>query len=327
MICASIVTVFATAFFSHAYALTISPARIEINGDPGATVGGEFTLINEQPTPQTYYASYENFTAQGETGAPAFSPEKVGLDSWLSVIPTQITIAPGQAVKVPYAITIPKEADPGGYFAAIFWSSSPPANGNNQVSIGAKVGLLILLRVNGPITESAGITQLDKNGHGFFYTTLPVTFRYKFRNNGGDRVQPSGTMTIRDTLFLPAAHLDANATVGNILPGSVRQFTVEWIKQPATGPINGFFNAVQYEWQNFAVGLYSAHLNLLYGSNNLHATKTTWFFVFPWQLMICIILGLIIVIGGGRRFIRGYNRRIITRAQAGMAQRHEGDQS
>lgn len=323
MIAGSVIAFFAFGFFSFAHALTISPARIEISGDPGASVGGQFTLINEQPTPQTYYASYENFTAQGETGAPAFSADKVGLDSWMSVVPPQITIAPGQAVQVPYVIAIPHDADPGGYFAAIFWSTAPPSTDTSQVSIGAKVGLLILLRVNGQVTESAGITQFDRNGHGFFYTTLPVTLRYKFRNSGGDRVEPKGAIAIRDTVFLPSDHLDANTTTGNILPNSVRQFTVTWLKKEAPLPIAGFFNQAKYEWQNFAVGLYSAHLDLSYGTEQLHAKKTAWFFVLPWQLLLCIILALAIVWRGGKKLLARYNRYIIKQARVGMTYRDE----
>src|ERR1700733_12200640 len=106
MVAASFIAVFTLAISSPVYALTISPARIEISGDPGATVGGEFTLINEQATPQTYYASYENFSAQGETGAPAFSTDQSDLDTWMTVTPAQLTIAPGQAVSIPYSIAI-----------------------------------------------------------------------------------------------------------------------------------------------------------------------------------------------------------------------------
>jgi hypothetical protein len=324
-IAVSLGAVFALAFYTPAYALTISPARIEINGDPGATVGGEFTLINEQATSQTFYVSYENFSAQGETGTPSFSSEQVGLDTWLGVVPPEVTIAPGQAVKIPYTINIPADADPGGYFAAIFWSTTPPSTSASQVSIGAKIGLLVLLRVNGDIRESGGITQFDRNGHGFFYTALPVSMRYKFRNDGADRVEPSGTMTIRDTVYLPAAHLDANEATGNILPGSVRQFTVDWLKYNAPMP-KSFFGAVQYEWKNFAVGLYSAHLDLVYGSEQLHAKKVLWFFVFPWQLLILIFVGGGILWFAGKKLISRYNAYIIKQAQAGMINR-DGERS
>jgi hypothetical protein len=310
--------ILAVLVFGHAaiaHALTISPARIEVAGDPGTVVGGEFTLINEQASPQTFYASYENFTAQGETGTPSFSSEKVGLASWLATNPTQITLEPGRAVKMPYSITIPKDAEPGGYFAAVFWSTTPPSTQSVQVSIGAKIGMLILLRVNGDVTEAGGITQFDRNGHGFFYTSLPVSLRYKFRNDGADRVEPKGTVTIRDTIFIKAAALDANAETGNILPGSVRQFTVNWPKEKAAEPTSGFFNAIGYQWQNFALGLYSAHLKLAYGTQGLSATKTVWLLVFPWQLVICIVLVLFIILKGGSLLLRRYNRYIIRKAQ------------
>jgi len=316
------IAVFAGAIFSHAYALTISPARIEISGNAGTTVGGQFSLINEQATPQTFYASYENFSAQGETGAPAFSADQTGLDTWLAVTPTQVTIAPGQAISVPYSIAIPKGTDPGGYFAAIFWSTSPPANSNAQVSIGAKVGLLVLLTVNGNVTESAGITQLSRDGHGFFYNSLPVTLLYKFRNNGGDRVEPVGTMTFRDTFFIRSGHIDGNPEQGNILPDSTRAFTLQWLKQAAPVPVQGFFNTVSYQWQNFALGLYSAHLDLTYGTKGLHATKTAWFFVLPWQLLLCIIAVLAIIWWGGRKVLSRYNAYIIRQAQSGMSTRN-----
>lgn len=314
MITASFVAVIVFGFFSHAYALTISPARVEISGDPGATVGGQFTLINEQSTAQTFYPSFEDFTAQGETGSPSFSNDPTGLDTWLSTPEKSITIAPGQVMMVPYYVAIPKDAEPGGYFAAIFWSTTPPSAENGQVSIGAKIGMLVLLSVNGDVRESAGITQFDKNGHGFFYETLPVTLRYKFHNAGGDRVQPKGTLVIRDTVFLPSAHINANKVIGNILPNSTRQFTVDWVKDVYAIPPQSFFAHVKYEWQNFALGLYSAHVDLMYGSKNLHATGTTWFFVFPWQLVICIIVVLSIVWWGGRMLLRRYNRYIIRKA-------------
>jgi hypothetical protein len=313
----AIVFVAILAFAAPARALTISPARVEISGDPGAQVGGEFTLINEQAVTQTFYPSYENFSAQGETGSPAFSSEKVGLDTWVSIPQTQITIAPGQVLQVPYTITIPPNAEPGGYFSVLFLSTTPPSTNNGgEVSIGAKIGMLLLLRVNGNVAESAGITQFDKNGHGFFYKTLPVDLRYKFHNGGGDRVEPKGTMTIRDTVFLPAAHLDANTETGNILPGSTRQFKVTWIKDVYAVAPQGFFANVEYEWHNFALGLYSAHVDLAYGTKGLHATNTTWFFVFPWELALCMFLAFFIIWWGGATMVRRYNRYIIRQAQA-----------
>jgi hypothetical protein len=302
-------------FAFPAYALTISPARVEIAGDPATRIGGQFTLINEQSTTQKFYVSYENFSAQGETGSPTFSSEKIGLDTWISTPQSQITIPSGQVLKIPYVITIPQNAEPGGYFAVVFLSTTPPSTTTGEVSIGAKIGMLVLLTVKGDVREAAGITQFDRDGHGFFYKTLPVTLRYKFHNDGADRVQPQGMLTIRDTLFLPAAHIDANNEIGNILPNSTRQFKVTWIKEAVSTPPHGFFAAAKYEWQNFALGLYSARINVAYGSKGLHAAHTLWFFVFPWELSICLLIAILFIWYGGKTIIIRYNRYVIRQAQ------------
>lgn len=294
---------------SKALALTLSPVRLELSGDPGTTLTGEFTVTNEQSTSQTVYPSYENFTSNGESGAPVFSDKKTGLDTWMSVGSSQLSIGSGQSVTVPYTITIPKDATAGGYFAAIFWGTSSPSD-TTQLSIGAKIGLLVLLRVNGDIPESAGITTFDRNDHGFFYTTLPVELRYMFRNSGGDRVEPHGTITVRDTFFIPSVTLDANKVQGNVLPNSTREFTTAWIIHKASEPVHGFFQTARYEWQNFALGLYSARLDLVYGTDS-HVNKTVWFFIFPWQLVLCLCIVLLVVWQLGKILITRYNRYII----------------
>ena len=58
--------------FSYVHALTISPARVEFGGNPGQTITGEYILINNKNVTKTFYSSFENFEAQGETGTPNF---------------------------------------------------------------------------------------------------------------------------------------------------------------------------------------------------------------------------------------------------------------
>ena len=59
-------------------------------------------------------------------------------------------LASGQRAVVPFLITIPQNAEPGGYFAAVFLAvRSQKLVGGGQVSVGGKIGVLILLRVSG----------------------------------------------------------------------------------------------------------------------------------------------------------------------------------
>lgn len=320
-----------------ANALTISPVRVEISGDPGQTLHGEIELFNEEAETRTFFSSTANFEARGEGGAPHFLPERTGFATWISV-QEKITLKPQERINVPYSITTPPEAEPGGHFAAIFWGTSPPhPDEAGQVAIGGKLGMLILLNVTGEVEEGGGILDF-KIEQEKIVTSLPVIFTYRFSNDGDARIRPVGEIKIRNILGFTSAIIDANKAEGNVLPGSVRKFRALWHSAgQRMGDLTkmeelalmtkvaeevekekGFFEIAGAQWRNFAFGLYTAELNLAFGNGG----EKTWhrFFVFPWQLLIIIIVmltifGFFAVVG-----IKKYNRWIIKQAQAGKFQ-------
>lgn len=135
-----------TLALSTVSALTISPARAEFTGKPGETIKGEFTLINTNATDEIYYTSVESFDAQGTSGTPNFTTSKVGLPSWLKIANT-VTLKKDERIKIPYSIIIPKDVTGEGYFGAIFLSTTPPQTSDSQASVGAKTGMLVMLKI------------------------------------------------------------------------------------------------------------------------------------------------------------------------------------
>lgn len=311
----------------RALAITLSPARIELSGDSGTIITKDITLYNNNKnSPETYYVSYANFEAQGETGSPRFVEPKSDLGTWMSMGAESYTLGPEESKTIPLKITIPDDAYAGGHFAVVFFGTNPnnPETGG-QVSVGAKTGILILLSVNGDVLEAGGLSDFKTENDKFFYNTLPVDFQYRFRNDGNDRVKPEGNIIIHNMLYIPVSHIDANKVSGNILPHSSRLFDVEWIKNPRDEKINvpdsimsSYFDQANYQWKNFAVGLYVANLKLAYGSTDNHDSKYTFFFVFPWQLLIIIFIALITILFIGGKLIRRYNRYIIRKARISM---------
>lgn len=295
-------------------ALTVSPARLEINGDKGTVIQNEFLLINEQDAELTFYTSAENFEAQGESGTPNFTVGKDGLASWIKVT-DKITLKKGERVKIPFSIEIPESADAGGHFAGIFLSTVPPqATDGGQVSVGAKVGMLVLLKVNGPVKEEAGIVSFNLKGNKRFVTSLPIDFEYRFNNNGGDRVNPKGDLIIRNSIGFETERLDANKNIGNILPNSTRKFEVRWGTEEAPAESASFFDHVKYQKRNFALGAYFAKLDLKYGDKG-EDDATTLFFVLPWHLLIVIVVVIVFVLSLLRVGIKRYNKWIIKQAR------------
>ncbi len=305
-------------------ALTISPPRVELQGNPGETIKQDLTLTNDTKNVQMFYSSFRNFEAQGETGNPSFVESKDDLDTWMST-EESVALKPGQSIIVPVTIKIPNNAEPGGHFAAVFWGTAPNTSSGISVSIGAKVGTLILLSVNGDVEEAAGLVDFSTQDNKIWHNTLPVSFVYRFKNDGGDRIKPVGRIVMHDIVYIPESKIDANPGSGNVLPGSTRKFNVDWVKEarpkdyvPPSNIFNKFFSDALYQWKNYAFGPYFAKLNLLYGTNATRVTKTTFFFVFPWQLLICLLVIFVIIFWGGKKLLRRYNRYIIQKARLGM---------
>lgn len=308
-----------------AQALTITPIRYEISGNPGETLTEKMGLVNETKNTQTFFASFANFEAQGDSGSPTFIDPKDDLGTWMSTEQASVTLAPGAQKELTFKITIPKDAEPGGHFAAIFWGTSP-GGAPGQVSIGTKTGMLVLLSVNGDVKESAGLVDFKLHNNKHFYRELPVGFEYRFSNQGGDRVKPTGSVVIRSIFGWVAKKVNANPFDGNVLPGTTRKFTPEWAKRDsvdardqenARNESYSFTKTLKSEWHNFAVGIFRAKVVASFGATNqVVKSHAVYFIVFPWELLLVLfVVGvpLFLILRG---LVRRYNRNIIRKAQA-----------
>jgi len=301
-------------------ALTVSPPRIEVFTDAGKIYEGKFLLLNEQLEEKTFYSTFENFESKGEEGTPSFTIATEGLATWIEA-PSQITLKGGEQKEIKYKIRVPNNTENGGYFAAIFWGTSPPQQqGGTQVSVGAKVGILILLRVGENISEGGGLLEFSTKDNKRFFTSLPISFIYRFKNQGGDRLKPIGELKIKNSIGLTAAELLANPSEGNILPGSIRKFTVDWEPkiedQELKENAEGFFQIAKKQWQDFTFGIYKAKLSLEYGRKVKETAQDSYyFFVFPWQLLSLLVI--VIVVAGYilRKGLKKYNQWIINKVR------------
>lgn len=301
----------------QAHALTVSPVKMEISGDPGQTLQGELKLFNEQDETKTFYSSFENFEARGETGAPFFLPEKVGLATWIKS-QEQITLKPKEEKTIPFSIQIPQNAEPGGYFSAILWGTTPPqATGGGQVAVGGRLGVLILLKVSGEVKEGGGLLEFGAKDNGKLFSSLPINFTYRFNNTGGDRVVSRGEIKIKNLFGLTSATIPVNKNEGSVLPGSARKFEVVWgeeLQKTDSGGKLGFFEMATRQWSEFRFGWYTAQLNLAWGATNQAANATYSFFIIPWQLLLIVIIILAIIGFLGIWGLKKYNRWIISKA-------------
>lgn len=301
-------------------ALTVSPAIEELVISPGQTETGTIKITaNEEDTQSTYYLSSQNFEPRGESGVPYFTTTDEGLASWIK-IQSEVNIgASGQTAEIPYTISIPADTAPGGYFASIFLGTQPPVSdspldGNTQVSIGGKVGILVLLRVAGDIDKKGGIIEFGSESGSKFFKNSPINFMYRFNNDGGDRVSPTGTITVNNLFGFEVDTLKVNEQKSNVLPGSIRKFNYLWgeeieIKEDASF-LPKLFATLRHQYSNFHFGYYTATLDLSWGFNEEKSDVVEFsFFVLPIELMLTVLILLVLLIFG----IKSYNKWLISR--------------
>lgn len=324
--CAAVL--FSFLFSGSADALIASPARIEIEADSGEKISSKLSLINDGETARTFYFSAENFEAQEETGNPQFVSADDGLAAWIEA-PSQITLDPKEKKEIPFYVNVPKDAGVGGHFAAIFWGTNPPkTTEGGQVAIGGKTGLLVFLKVRGNIVEKGEIIEFGNLFSGKVQSSLPVDFYYRFKNSGNDRTKPAGKLVIRNMFGKETKSMDVNEKQGSVLPESVRKFFISWGREDAVDvaaelekgtlyPKKTFFEAVRAQISPFALGRYTADINLQYGLEKKSAQSKFVFYVIPWQLLLLVLLVFIIVVFGGKFMLRRYDRRVIRKSQQG----------
>ena len=311
-----------TALVPAAQALTLSPPRLEFGVEPGGELTSKVRVINESPDTASLYASTANFTARDESGNPYFLfDEQGGLASWIDIAPGPFVLLAGERQDIPFTIKVPPGTEPGGYYAGIFLSPSPPKAAGEEggnVSVVAKLGTLALVRVAGDVSIETKIVEFRIKDEQRFFTRLPVNFWYRLRNSSKVHIRPLGVVKIKNMLGLTAAEPTANRVDGAVLSNSTRRFEPLW--QRSAPPEINYQNAWQYFWaetlaeaKNFAFGRYTAKLEFSNLPGSEFIPPVSWW-VLPWRFLLVSIVALILAIllvGSG---LKRYNRWIIKRA-------------
>lgn len=291
--------VFLSLFFVlPAGATTIISPLVEIEADPGQTQTGVVKIFNETDQDLFLTASIEDFSPVVEAGQAVYQgtdPKSEQLE-WFELAQDEIVLLPRQVIIVPFTITVPQTATPGGYYAAILWQSETKAVVDQpNVGVNSKVGTLVLLKVNGEVLEAGEIVDFQTQPVANYFFELPINFTVRFVNSGNIHLRPTGQVELAGP-FGQSIDLPINLNHRNVLPASSRRFEVVWGQSKAGNFLVDFWQGLKSEITNFAIGPYSASASLTYGTANQQVVSLPiTFWLVPYRLLIVFVLGLIIL--------------------------------
>jgi hypothetical protein len=285
--------------------IQISPPFVELNVTRGTTYNIPLSITNITAADLVYSTSMADFNAADETGSPHIIldsqlPAIASIKTWVTTL-AQFTLPAHKSIVVVAQIVVPTDAEPGGHYGVLNFSLAAPELESNSVGLSASAGVLILIRVDGIITEKASLVsfhtaQNDKQSS--FFENGPITFVTRIKNDGNIHVKPSGNIEVHDMFGGLVATYEVNKQepMSNVLPDSIRRFDLEFDKP-------------------WLIGRYTASLTLGYGTTGQAITSTITFWVIPWKIILVGLLALATLIFVLGRLIKVYNRHIIEKSK------------
>lgn len=284
--------------------LSVTPTLFEIAALPEQEWQSSVKVVNSNNFPLTVYVQAVNFAPQNESGHGKFIPvlESVTggstLAEWIVFEKTSpLEMQPLSSLTIPFTVTIPTDAAPGGHFAAILVGTQPPQNdGALIVRTSQIVSSLFFLRVEGDVIESGSIRTFSVVDS---FTEKPhADFELRFENKGNVHLQPQGQITIRNMWGKERGTIPINMQThfGNVLPNSIRKFEFTWDGAPSIADI----------------GRYTAEVGLAYGTSErkFESSEATF-----WVVPLKPVLGTLLFIAAFIYFVvwivRTYVRRML----------------
>ncbi len=298
-------------------ALAIQP-RKDYNLSPGESVDDVLTVTNRNTEqPLNLKLTVVDFQAQDESGTPQLMRNSTERTAWslknYIEMPQQVTVNPGETVRIPITISMPADIGAGSYYSAIEYAAVGPTS-DQQVNISASGVTLVFVKVPGQAKQQLTFEQFgtfvpDDSGtggsfRGIFFSDKPKVLAYRLTNEGNVAEQPNASIVVKnfsgETVYMIA---DANPKDQLALRGQTRRFDAcispEDITQ--TTETGTDINAVVCgDTEKFSPGRYTAELTVLYGENGNETREITakaTFWVLPWWFIGLVAIGIAIVAG------------------------------
>lgn len=257
---------------------TLGPSKIEAFMDPGEELVKNISITNRTGHKVYFKVSKEDFEGSPDSNSvTVFLGDKKGkfsLKDWLNPEADDFYLEHGQEITLPVKISVPKDAEPGGYYAAVFIGSypDPTSKEGQQIKIVSRVGSLFFVRVKGQVTESGFLKEFSSN---HYYQKGPIEFNLVSQNDGNVHLNPYGIIEIKNILGKKISEIKLDPWF--VMPDISRLRKISWDR-------------------GFLLGRYTATAKINRGYQDIIDEKSVSFWVVPWKILAGAIITLLVIV-------------------------------
>ena len=272
----------------------VGPGRVEVEVKPGETVTRMMTVTNRISSARTFQLSVEDMSGSAE-GAQAvvLLGDQQGpytLKDNISFPSRTFTLELGERAQIPVSITMPPNAEPGGYYGAVLVSTAQNNSDNDseqmaKSAIIARIGTLFFITVPGNTNISGEIKDFATKNNQWWYQKGPIDLTILYENTGAMHLNPYGEITVSNMLGENVGFVELEPWF--VLPKSLRLREVSWDRE-------------------LLFGRYTITAKVNRGYDDIIDEKVVHIWVLPWKLLLVVFVGLVVIIGLLRFFFRSF---------------------
>ena len=215
------------------------------------------------------------------------------LKDYISFPESSFNLDLGDRARIPVTISIPADAEPGGYYGGVLVSTikqegSDDENSSARSPIIARIGTLFFITVPGEVTKSGALTDVHVVGDSLWYESGPVTFNVSYENTGSVHLNPYGEIRIANLFGEEVGFVELEPWF--VLPKSLRSRDISWNRE-------------------MLFGRYTATVSINRGYDDIVDTATVTFYVLPWKIVLGTFVVIFLVLFTFRFLFRNFEFR------------------
>lgn len=274
----------------------VGPGRTEVRIEPGQTVVRELSITNRISEERIFTLQVEDIagTDDGSQAMRVVEGERgpYSIRDYISFPQDSIKLNLGERARVPVTISVPPDAQPGGYYGSILVSTVRVGESGDAIAprnpIIARVGSHVFLTVPGDITQSGQTLGLSTLPSMWWYESGPMNFGLSYENTGTVHVNPYGELSVTNLFGQEIGRVELDPWF--VLPQSIRTREIIWDR-------------------GFLFGRYTAHATVNRGYDDILDEVHVSFWVLPWKLLTLLFGTIFIVVFACRVFLRSFEFR------------------
>jgi hypothetical protein len=272
----------------------VGPGRTEIELEPGETIIQEVSITNRISDNRQFKLEVEDIAGSADgSSAVNLTGEQRGpysIRDFISFPEDVISLSLGERARVPVTITVPPDAEPGGYYGSVLVSTVQVSDGDGESNaprqpIVARVGSLFFLTIQGETTSEGQTLSIDTIGDSWWYEEGPIELGVLYENTGSVHLNPYGEISVKNMFGEEIGFVELEPWF--VLPESLRLREITWDRE-------------------FLLGHYTVEASINRGYEDIIDTVNVSFWVLPWKIVGAIFIVLFIIFFSMRAFFRTF---------------------